>query len=111
MIWTAVLQLGRRAALPIAVCLWLAPLRLTAAEQAPAPAPTSTATDAPQETTADNVHLPTPEEIRMGQQGVVEVEKEYKLVQDEAQLRRLRTIGDEILRASNDPVLIRAYRE
>jgi beta-barrel assembly-enhancing protease len=47
----------------------------------------------------------------MGRDAVAEVEKEYKLVQDEAQLKRLRAIGDEIVRASNDPVLIRAYRE
>jgi Zn-dependent protease with chaperone function len=110
MIRTVVLQHGRWVALPVALALLLTPVRPVLAAEAPAPpAPTSTAASEP--TTADNVHLPTPEEIRMGQQGVVEVEKEYKLVQDEAQLRRLRKIGDEIVRASNDPVLIRAYRE
>src|SRR5688500_11743981 len=54
-------------------------------------------------TTEANVHLPTVEEIKMGREAVIEVEKEYKLVKDEAQLRRLQAIGDEIVRASNDP--------
>src|SRR5262245_40270011 len=65
-----------------------APIPLTAA---PGTSPT------PEPTTEANVHLPTVEEIRMGREAVVEVEKEYKLVTDEAQLKRLRTIGDEIL--------------
>jgi beta-barrel assembly-enhancing protease len=92
----------------LSLLLALGPVTGASAAKEPAPSPPS-ATGEP--TTESNVHLPSVEEMKMGRDGVVEVEKEYKLVQDEAQLRRLRTIGEEILRASNDPVLIKAYRE
>ena len=65
----------------------------------------------PEPTTEANVHLPTVQEVKLGREGSVEVEKEYKLVQDPVQLARLKTIGDELLRAANDPELIREYRE
>jgi hypothetical protein len=65
----------------------------------------------PQPTTEQNVHLPSVEEIKLGREGAVEVEKEYKLVQDPVQLARLKTIGDELLKAAADPELIREYRE
>jgi Zn-dependent protease with chaperone function len=80
----------------------------------PVPLPLTAAPGAsvtPEPTTEANVHLPTVEEIKMGREASLEVEKEYKLVKDETQLKRLRTIGEEILRAANDPELIRAYRE
>ncbi len=86
----------------------LAPARGTEAPPAPL---TSATAPAAEPTTEANVHLPTVEEIKMGREGSVEVEKEYKLVDDPAQLQRLRTMGEEILRAANDPALIRAFRE
>lgn len=94
--------------LALALSLAVGPAGTALAAKAPPPAASSAK---PEPTTEANVHLPTVEEIKMGRDAVAQVEKEYKLVQDEAQLRRLRAIGDEIVRASNDPVLIRAYRE
>src|SRR5438067_11378062 len=65
---------------------------------------------ASQETaTVDNSFLPTQEEIKLGREGATEAEKQYKIVKDGPQLQRLRTIGDEIVRAANEPEVIRAY--
>src|SRR5438445_3030395 len=88
------------------------PPAATAAPGTPASTPlTAPAAAKPEPTTEANVHLPSVEEIKLGREGAVEVEKEYKLVQDPVQLARLKTIGDELLRAANDPELIREYRE
>ena len=57
------------------------------------------------------IYLPTVEEVKLGREGAAEAEKEYKLVHDEAQLTRLRTIGAELIRAANDPEVVRAYPE
>jgi hypothetical protein len=121
-------MLFRRVTACLAVLGAIAPQSLWAAE-APAPSPETAAPSAavsstaavnplsspagatPQPTTEANVHLPSVEEVKLGREGAVEVEKEYKLVQDSAQLARLKTIGDELLRAANDPVLFREYRE
>src|SRR5215218_1175884 len=114
---SSVLRSERGKILLLALALMLTPSRsVRAARVAPAPPASATSTVVPpnvtpEPTTVDNVNLPTVEEVRMGREGSVEVEKDYKLVKDEAQLKRLQTIGDEMLRASNDPVLIQAYRE
>jgi Zn-dependent protease with chaperone function len=100
----------RWAAYLLAATLLLAPSSLRA-EPAAGTAPPAPPTATPERTTEANVHLPTVEEIKMGREAAVEVEKEYKLIRDEAQLQRLRTIGEEMVRASSDPALIRAYRE
>jgi Zn-dependent protease with chaperone function len=104
---------GRLIGALLALSLALAPVRVVSAASAP-PIPLTAApgtNPTPEPTTEANVHLPSVEEIKMGREGSVEVEKEYKLVTDETQIKRLRTIGEEILRAANDPDLIRAYRE
>src|SRR5262249_13640662 len=75
------------------------------------PVPSLVGTATPEPTTEANVHLPSVEEGNLGREGAVEVEKEYKLVQDQAQLARLKRIGDELVRAAADPELIQEYRE
>lgn len=87
-----------------------APTSAVSSTAAPNPL-TSPAGATPQPTTEANVHLPSVEEVKLGREGAVEVEKEYKLVPDAVQLARLKTIGDELLRSANDPDLIREYRE
>jgi hypothetical protein len=49
--------------------------------------------------------------VKLGREGAVEAEKEYTLVQDPVQIARLKSIGEELLKAAADPVLIRGYRE
>jgi hypothetical protein len=57
------------------------------------------------------IYLPTVEEVKLGREGAAEVEKEYKLVQDPAQLARLKRIGDALIQAANDPEVVAAYPE
>jgi len=82
-----------------------------AASAPAAPAVAAPATTTPEPTPEAEIYLPTVEEVKLGREGAAEAEKEYKLVQDEAQLQRLRRIGGELIRAANDPEVVHAYPE
>src|SRR5687767_11684929 len=60
-------------------------------------------------TDAGNAHLPTPSELKLGRDGSAEAEKQYKVVKDGTQVKRVQAIADEIVRAANHPEIIRAY--
>src|SRR4051794_26360628 len=96
----------RWAAYLFAALLLLVPSFPQAAPSAPA-APPVPSGPPPEPTTEGNVYLPTVEEIKMGREASVEVEKEYKLVKDEQQLQRLRSIGEELLRTAYSPEQIK----
>jgi predicted Zn-dependent protease len=68
---------------------------------------TPPATTAPDPDRAAIAHaLPTEEEVRLGREGSAEAEREYKLVNDPANQKRVDTIAREIIDASEDPKLI-----
>lgn len=84
--------------------------RRAAAEPAPASATSAPTPAAPPPAMAE-IYLPTVEEVKLGREGAAEAEKEYKLVQNEPQLQRLKKIGDALIRAANDPAVVAAYPE
>lgn len=53
--------------------------------------------------------LPTEEEVKLGRDAAAEAEREYKLVTDPEQIKRVETIGLEMVRASEDPRLIAEF--
>lgn len=53
--------------------------------------------------------LPTEEEVRLGREASAEAEREYKLVTDPEQVKRVETIGQEIVAASQDPRLVAQF--
>jgi beta-barrel assembly-enhancing protease len=123
---TAFPLFGRRAFFWLAAALALGTFgRCAAAKAPPAPpaasAPAAAGAAAPTVATSTSstpdaipeaaIYLPTVEEIKLGREGAAEAEKEYKLVQDETQLKRLKTIGTELIRAANDPEVVAAYPE
>lgn len=60
-------------------------------------------------TDGGNAYLPTPGELKLGRDGAAEAEKQYKIVKDGEQVRRLQAIAQEVVRAAGDPDLIREY--
>jgi beta-barrel assembly-enhancing protease len=79
-----------------------------------APAPSAAAkTTADQSGSEDRAAiadaLPTEDEIKLGREGAAEAEREYKVVNDPARLKRVETIGREMVAASEDPHLIAAW--
>jgi hypothetical protein len=63
----------------------------------------------PAERAAVTDALPTEEEIKLGRDGSAEAERQYKLVTDLDQVKRVETIGQEIIRASEDPRLVAEF--
>jgi beta-barrel assembly-enhancing protease len=60
--------------------------------------------------TADNVHLPTEGEIRLGREGATEVEKVYKVVTSGAHYDRLQRVSREVVSAIQRSDIIAEYR-
>jgi beta-barrel assembly-enhancing protease len=50
--------------------------------------------------------LPTEDEVKLGREGAAESEREYKVINDPARLKRVETIGREMVAASQDPHLV-----
>src|SRR5262245_36449945 len=73
------------------------------------PAETKLPPPVTQPASADNAYLPTADEIKLGREGAAEAEKQYKIIKDGEQVRRIQTIGDEIVGVANSPEVIRAY--
>src|SRR5688500_18775765 len=98
-------------AVSLAVTSPRAPLRDSASPAAwAAPAPDGRGAKADGEpTTGSTAHLPTLEELRMGRDGAAEAEKHYKIIKDGPQVQRIQAIAAEVLRAADDPALVRAY--
>lgn len=61
-------------------------------------------------TTAENVHLPTEAEVKLGREGSVEVEKEYKILTSGPYHERLQRIAREVVEAMNEPRMAAEYR-
>jgi len=60
-------------------------------------------------TTAENAHLPTIDELKLGREGSAEAEKQYKILKDGEQVKRVQSIAAEVLKAADDAALIQAY--
>lgn len=61
-------------------------------------------------TTVENVHLPTEGEVRLGREGSVEIEKEYKVVTSGPYHDRLQNIAREVVQAIQRSDVLAEYR-
>src|SRR5439155_564289 len=62
-------------------------------------------------TNADNVHLPTEGEVKLGRQSAAEVEKHYKVITSGPYHERLQRVARTIVQAFNRPEIIAEYRK
>jgi Zn-dependent protease with chaperone function len=60
-------------------------------------------------TTRANAYLPTESELKLGREGAAEAEKQYKILREGDQVKRVQAIAEEVLRAAYDPQLLNAY--
>ncbi|MBM3457648.1 MAG: hypothetical protein FJX77_03825, partial [Armatimonadetes bacterium] len=60
-------------------------------------------------TTASNVHLPTEAEIKLGREGIAEVERVYKVASSGPYHERLQRVARDVVRASQSQGLVEEY--
>jgi predicted Zn-dependent protease len=60
-------------------------------------------------TTTANAYLPTESELKLGREGAAEAEKQYKILREGDQVKRVQAIAEEVLRGAYDPQLLNAY--
>ncbi|HEU4752890.1 MAG TPA: M48 family metalloprotease, partial [Armatimonadota bacterium] len=80
------------------------PARSSEATEARAPIPPGVPTN------ADNVHLPTEGEVKLGREGAAEAEKEYKVLTSGPYYDRLQRVARDVVRAIERDDIIREYR-
>src|SRR5688572_13763809 len=61
-------------------------------------------------TTRENVQLPTEGEMKIGREGVVEVEKIYKVIKSGPYVDRLQRVAREVVAAMQRPEIVAEYR-
>ncbi len=61
-------------------------------------------------TTPENAHLPTEGEIKLGREGVLEVEKQYKVLTSGSYHDRLQRVVREVVRAAQSPEIVAEFR-
>lgn len=61
-------------------------------------------------TTAENVHLPTEAEVKLGREGSAEVEKHYKVIISGPYHDRLQRVAREVMEAMSEPRIAAEYR-
>ncbi|MFN3650466.1 MAG: M48 family metalloprotease [Armatimonadota bacterium] len=62
-----------------------------------------------QPTTAQNVHLPSEGEIRLGRETAVEIEKHFKVIPDGPLAERLKRVSDQVVAAIRRPEIAQEY--